>query len=117
MGILKITLGFMIFVILMAVLQTQSVVDMLLIFAAAGVVPGTSLSLSPEATLWSIAGLVMASLLLVLRRPLAGLFSGLGPLAKQTVVALRLYFDRYVAVPWRGLSAKLPAIFTRRVTR
>jgi hypothetical protein len=67
---IKIGLGVVSIIALFEVLQTQAVVNAVLLFGAAGVVPGTDIVLSPEATLWAMAGVLLASCVLIFHREL-----------------------------------------------
>jgi len=63
---IKIGLGFVVVVILFGVAQTQ-VLNALMLFAAAGVIPGTDIALSPEATFYMLAGWAMLGMALLFR--------------------------------------------------
>ncbi len=71
MGISRsLRIGFGILAIIAAIelLQTQAVLSAVLLFGAAGIVPGTDIVLSPEATMWSLGGVLMASILLIFHK-------------------------------------------------
>lgn len=71
MGISRsLRIGFGILAIIAAIelLQTQAVLSAILLFGAAGIVPGTDIVLSPEATMWSLGGVLVASILLIFHK-------------------------------------------------
>lgn len=102
---IKRLLGVIAIVFLFGLMQTQSVIDALLLFAAAGVVPGTSFVLSPLTTMVLAGATLVAGLLMLVRRQIGRvlLFIILPVWRFQLAVALYLY-QRIVA-PWRGAHA------------
>lgn len=64
-AIVKTSLGIIAAIAAIALLQTSTALDAILMFAAAGEVPGTDIELTPAATMWTLGGFAAAITLLI----------------------------------------------------
>jgi hypothetical protein len=64
-AIIKTSFGIVATIVAIALLQTTTALDAILLFAAAGEVPGTDIELTPAATMWTLSAIGAAFVLLV----------------------------------------------------
>lgn len=114
---IRIGFGLMVAAIVAAILQQHSVIDMLLLFAAAGVVPGTAISLSPNTTLLVVTLASVIIVALLFRRQLISVMRNLASMIRLPKTTAAFYLGHYLLAALGNVSSKIHAMSQRRTAR